>query len=82
MARDKPDLPDDPRESLPDPNRDCPECGDSRRRTGRDSDSERLRGSGLYRVDYWCPECGAYVGGRVDYDGPVPVRVPGGTELH
>ena len=74
-------LPDDPRRSLPDKRRDCPVCGHSATIADRPSESITLDRFHR-RIDYWCAICEAYVGGEVEYDGPVPVETHNGTELH
>lgn len=77
----KPPLPDDPRRSPPDPERDCPVCNHSATIAERPSESEPLKGD-YRRIDYWCAVCEAHVGTETKYDGPVPVRTHNGTELH
>ena len=76
----KPDVKPGP-EPLPDRYRPCPDCGFdgtlSEHRRERDRVDEFND-----RVDWWCGRCDAYIGGRVAYEGPTPVRTCGGWELH
>lgn len=78
---EKPEMPDDPRKSLPSPTRACPECGDESSMVDRPSESEKIGGY-TRRIDYWCPDCDTHVGTRTSYEGPEPVRTYNGWEIH
>ena len=78
---DKPDVPTDPRKHLPGYDRPCPNCGDERESWKRIGDVEQI-GKWEDRIDKWCPECDEYIGTKLDYVGPVPVRTHTGWELH
>lgn len=76
---EKPDLPNDPRKSLPNYRRDCPECGNDDDYYDHQSESEEI-GTQTYRCDYWCNDCDEHIGTKVDYEGPVPVQI--GPDTH
>jgi ribosomal protein S27AE len=84
QREDRPDLPEvkGGRVWVPDPSRPCPQCGDDSEQSERPSEVVEGERDGFVRHDWWCAECGAYVGGERSYEGPIPVRTHTGWEWH
>ena len=80
-----PEKPDPhPKNGLPSPKRDCPECGNPAIEDYHQHSIHEREELDKHtdRVDYWCGECEEYIGGEVMYEGPTPVRTHTGWEMH
>lgn len=73
----------DPRVSTPFSKHNTCDCGEEYEYTGDLlSEREEIDGKEMYRIDYWCPRCGAHLWAQSRYEGPAPVETHHGTELH
>ena len=74
MREEKPELKKGQNGKPETPENKCENCGAEYSITEWDMEREEIA-KHTDRKDYWCPDCGAHIGTKIDYYGPVPVQI-------